>query len=106
MRNEYTDIFKQYKLPIGRIVGWSKSGYRNEHPDNTVIFNANIITEKSGKIWYGDIDVTVSFDNLKDIANELNEDLYILSEHDARFENENKSFSFYKDLAIVVIKSK
>ena len=64
------------------------------------------ITKKSGKIWYGDVDITMEFDNLKSIADELKEDLYILYESDARFEHENAGFNFWKSRAVAVIKTK
>jgi len=101
---DYDKIFREHKLYVGRMVGGSKSGYRHSHPDNLVVFNANIITKKSGKIWYGDIDITVSFETLKDIADELKEDLYILRESDARFENEKSGFKIWKSKAVEVIK--
>lgn len=71
----------------GRMISGSKSGYRERHPDNLAIFNANICVEKS-KIWFGDIDLTLSADDLKSIAAETGETLYVLYEMDARFENE------------------
>lgn len=102
----YLDVFKNHGFFPGRLICASKSGYYDKHPNNLIVFNSNVITKKSGKVWYGDLDVTLDFDNLKNVADELNEDLYILREMDARFENENKSFNFYKEKAITVIKCK
>ena len=73
----------------GNMVSGSKSGYRKAFPKNLVIFNANLCT-KEGKIWYGDIDITIKKDVLIELAYELNETLYILYEMDCRFENEYK----------------
>lgn len=72
----------------GRMISGSKSGYRRRFPDNFPVFNANICTKESGKIWYGDLDIVTDFDVLVKCAKEVKEDLYILSEMDARFENE------------------
>lgn len=72
----------------GRMISGSKSGYRRVYPENFVIFNANLCTQKE-KIWYGDLDLTKDKDILSEIAKELNETLYVLYEMDARFENEN-----------------
>jgi hypothetical protein len=76
------------KLGIsGRMISGSKSGYRERKPNNLAIFNANICVEKT-KIWYGDIDLTESIDDLKMIAIQTGETLYVLYEMDARFEHE------------------
>ncbi len=74
----------------GRMVGYSKSRYRYNNSNNLIVFNANICTKSQGKIWYGDLDITKDLDLLKTIAKEINEDIIILSEHNARFENELK----------------
>jgi hypothetical protein len=94
-------ILEDYGFRIGCMISGSKSGYYDKYPDNVVYFNANIITE-DGKIWWGDIDVTKSEDVLKKVAKEANKDLFILSEMDARFENENDSVSKLKSKARVI----
>lgn len=86
-------LIEQYETAIqklgmnGNLISWSKSGYRKDNPDNIVVFNANVCTE-DGKIWYGDMDVTISEQTLKNLAKELNQDVYVLREHDGRFDNE------------------
>lgn len=102
----YIEIFRKYNFHIGRMISGSKSAYLDRYPEHLVIFNANIFTKKSGKIWFGDLDVTLDFDNLKEIADELNEDLYILREMDGRFENENIKFKEVKKVAVEIIKCK
>ena len=103
---DYIEVFEKHGLNISNIVSGSKSQYKNKYPDNLVIFNSNVITEKSGKIWYGDLDITLSFDILKNIADELKEDLYILYEMDGRFTNDNKPFKYYKSKAKTIIKTR
>jgi hypothetical protein len=71
----------------GRMISGSKSGYRNRFPDNRPVFNANVCVE-SGKIWYGDLDLTLDGEKLQQLADELDEKVYVLYEMDARFENE------------------
>ena len=71
----------------GAMITESKSGYRERNPENLAIFNANVCT-KDEKIWWGDLDVTKSQNLLEDLAYILNEDIYVLYEMDARFENE------------------
>ena len=102
---DYYSVFDKNGLMMGRMVGGSKLTYSQQYPDHQVVFNANIITKKHGKIWYGDLDMTLDFDDLKNVADELGEDLYILREHDARFENENLKFKEYAKMAVEIIKT-
>lgn len=75
-------------LPDARMISGSKSSYSRQYPDHVVIFNANLCTRANGKIWYGDIDLTVDADKLLALRAQLGEDVFILYEMDARFENE------------------
>lgn len=71
----------------GKLISGSKSGYKNLYPNNLVVFNSNICTEK-GKFWYGDIDASKSLKDLIILAKEIGETVYVLYEMDGRFENE------------------
>ena len=71
----------------GRMISFSKSGYIRKNPDNLVVFNSNVCTDE-GRIWHGDIDVTLSYDSLSDLARETGKTVYVLMEMDGRFENE------------------
>ena len=97
------EMFMNHELMMGRMISGSKSYYSKEHPDNLVVFNANIVIESRGKIWYGDLDVTKDYENLEKVAEALEEPLYILREMDARFENEEAGFKFWKNKAVAVI---
>lgn len=94
------DIFEKHGLNIARMLAWSKSRYREEYPDHVVVFNANVFTESSGKVWHGDLDLTLDGDVLKSIAKEIGEPLYVLYEMDGRFENENLEFEKVKEKAV------
>ena len=83
------DIIKEILGHNSKIISFSKSFYREKYPDNIVVFNSNICT-KNEKIWYGDIDITIDLNNLIKLAKNINDDIYILREYDARFENETK----------------
>jgi hypothetical protein len=83
------DIFKNYDFYFGRMISGSKSGYREKYPDNEIYFNANIFVLGEGKVWWGDLDLTLDEKNLKCVARDLGKDLFILREMDGRFENEN-----------------
>lgn len=84
------DLFQSEGLIPGRMISGSKSGYRRMYPDNEVYFNANIVIESLGKIWYGDLDIDVDRNKLEKVARKLNEPIYVLSEMDCRFGNETK----------------
>ncbi len=78
------NFFKQ-----GRMISSSKTSYMATHPDDLVVFNANIISDKTmQKIWHGDLNVTEDTEALMALADELQTTLYVLREMDARFENE------------------
>jgi hypothetical protein len=77
-------LFEKHKLSVGRIFG-SKTGYHRSHPKNIYIPNANICTKEHGKIWYGDLDLTVDAETLKKISKKLKTPLYVFYEMDARW---------------------
>jgi hypothetical protein len=62
--------------------------YFSAHPDNLVVFNGNVCTD-DGKIWYGDLDITKDEDKLTELASKLGCRIYVLREHDGRFDNED-----------------
>lgn len=68
----------------GRMVGGSKSMYRDAHPNNIVYFNACIFNEKLKQIWWGDIDITKDKKVLRKIAKESKEKFYVTPEHPFR----------------------
>ena len=74
-----------------RLLCGSKSTYSNRYPKNVVFFNANLIDEKFGKIWYGDLDLTVDGRILINLAQNYGTTLYVLREMDGRFENDKLS---------------
>jgi len=72
----------------GRMLTGSKGNYLAKHPDHVAVFNANLCVKSKGKIWYGDVDLTLDAKDLKRFAAEQGEDIYVLRELDARFEYE------------------
>jgi hypothetical protein len=98
-------LFAKYGLMTGRMISGSKSGYKEKYPNNKVVFNANIVTKSRGKIWYGDLDLTLDTAQLMNVARELKEPLYVLYEMDARFENEDQPFKFYENKAVAKIEA-
>ena len=97
-------LFMSNHLMMGRMIGGSKSGYMESHPNNDVVFNANIIIPSKGKVWHGDLDVTLDKEYLQNVAKALEEDLYILGEHDARWGEEDKPTKVLMARARYVIK--
>jgi len=87
------ESFKAKGFVIGRMLSFSKTQYRNANPNSVVYFNANIVTVNDGKIWYGDIDLTIDGNKLKELASELNQTIFVLKEMDCRFETANESIN-------------
>lgn len=78
--------------PSGRMICWDTDTYVKEHPNDEVVFNANLcmltIQPKRRKLWYGDLNLTKENDILQEIADFCREPIYILSELDGRYEYE------------------
>ena len=66
------------------------SGSKTAFPDHKVVWNSNVCTKEHGKIWFGDLDLTVNENKIKELAQKLNIRVYVLYEMDARFDNELK----------------
>jgi hypothetical protein len=88
-RREIANVINEKLGYMGRMISGDKCSYNRKFPDNIVVFNANVFVEGIGKVWYGDIDVTRDSPILFDISNTIGKDLYILREHDGRFDKEN-----------------
>lgn len=101
--DSYYKIFDNHGLMMGRMICGSKSLYREKYPNHKVCFNSNVVAKTHGKIWYGDLDLTLDREKLQEIANMLNDTLYVLYEMDGRFENENQPIEFYKNKALDTI---
>jgi len=84
------NLLEGNNLRMGRMLSYSKSQYREDNPHSVCYFNANIVTARDGKIWFGDLDLTKDGPMLKTIAKEVGQTIYILREMDCRFENEDK----------------
>jgi hypothetical protein len=90
---EVQQFFNAHSFHNGRMIGGSKTGYRNMHPDDLIIFNANVLMPGHGKVWYGDLNLTEDYLVLREIAQNLNTELYVLRESHARFGEEDKSLT-------------
>ncbi len=71
----------------GRMITLSKSGYHRACPDHLPIFNASVCVQ-AGTIWQGDLDLTLDEPLLAALSEQLGEVVYVLYEHDGRFEYE------------------
>ncbi len=74
----------------GIMLSGSKLAYSQQHPDHEVYYNANLFVEGYGKLWFGDVDLTRDADKLQALADEIGACVYILYEHDGRFDTENR----------------
>jgi hypothetical protein len=81
---------EQFLGTAGRMIAGSKSDYTAELPNNVPVFNANVCTKDRGKIWFGDLDITLDEQKLVELAAALGEQIYVLYERGARFGNEDR----------------
>ena len=90
--NEIIDAFQKHRLILGRMISGSKSGYFQKYPKHDVLFNANIFISSTGKVWWGDLDITLDNKNLQEVCNELGEELIVVQEMLGRFGAENNPY--------------
>lgn len=89
-KNAFTIIAEKHLGYSGMMLSGSKSGYRKVYPSHVPIFNANVCTKEDGKIWHGDLDLTLDSDKLIKLSSELKKTVYVLYEMDGRFGNADK----------------
>ena len=65
----------------GRTLSTGKVQFKKDNPDNAIIFNACLCTDKH-VLWYGDIDLSVDEGAIGSIAREIDKNIYILTEVD------------------------
>ncbi len=87
LATRHADAITAHLGPPGRMVGLSKSGYMTAHPQHMAIFNANVCFGE-GKVWWGDIDLTIDEHSLEALAARTRETVYVLHESDGRFRHE------------------
>lgn len=104
MNHVYHEEITTYLGIPGKMISSSKSGYRQENPTSLVLFNANVcfLVEEAGpkilglfktrkitaeKVWHGDIDITKSRIDLKNLAACTGNSIVVLHEMDGRFDN-------------------
>lgn len=71
----------------------SKTTYRNNNPNNLIVFNSNLYIKYKHeyiKVWYGDIDITKKYQELIHLYQDIKLPFYILYEMDGRFNNEDQ----------------
>lgn len=94
---ELQKVFESNGFYTSRMLSGSKSFYRSKYPSNEVYFNANIFIEGIGKVWYGDIDLTLDSEKLQEVANQIKKPFFVLSEMSGRFEFQDRED--YKEVA-------
>ena len=96
MMRELT-VLEKHGFRNGRLIGWSKSGYRRTFPNHNVVFNANIFTQ-SGIEFHGDLDITIDCLPLQRACNELGEEMIVLYESHG-WGAEDKTYEELQELA-------
>lgn len=75
---------KDHLMRYGRLLSMHKIAPEGQ----TCVWNANLVTKEQGKIWYGDINLTTEGEYVAALAEELKQTIYVLREHDCRFDTE------------------
>lgn len=75
-----TDALEKNGLGSGRMIGHSKSGYRDAHPDGMPIFNACIYDANAVQTWWGDLDIVEDMENLQKSSNDTGQTFYVTTE--------------------------
>lgn len=91
IHNKYTDLIIEKVGRLDKMISGSKSWYIKNYRKNLFVFNSNIIINGE-KVWYGDIDLSISKNDLQSIAKQENVDIYVLYESDGRFKYEDKPY--------------
>jgi hypothetical protein len=82
-------------LPNGRMISWSKSGYRRNHPNHLTVFNGTIADDTGAGLWWGDLDLTIDESRLVQLAADLYTSLHVFHEGDwPRFGHEDRVSDF------------
>ncbi len=92
--------FSAYGFYDARMLESHKWEYTEEHQDDLIVFNANVLMPGYGKVWFGDLNLTEDYKTLKKISDSLNTTFYILWEMDARFGEETKPLKELLDKAV------
>lgn len=79
------EVERQLRAP-GRMIG-SKTGYRDDHPDNLAVFNAQVFVG-STRVWSGDLDVTLDQRQLATLSRRLGYPVSVC--HEQRFASETR----------------
>tara|TARA_Y100000310_G_scaffold194267_1_gene194249 strand:- start:283 stop:705 length:423 start_codon:yes stop_codon:yes gene_type:complete len=92
--------FDAFDFDYARMIGGSKWEYSDKHRGDLIVFNANVLMPGYGKVWYGDLNLTEDYLVLREIAETLNTDLYVLWESDGRFGKEKEPLNELLDKAV------
>lgn len=94
--NDTSNLLIESGFRLGRQLSAHKTA-----PEGCVcVWNANILTESEGKVWFGDLNITRDGDRLRSIALQIGEPLYILREMDSRFGTEDLPIEFLISKAV------
>jgi hypothetical protein len=91
---EIEKIFHDHGFMYGRMISGSKSGYRERHPKNDVIFNARIFTPKHGNVFWGDLDITLDNTALQEVCEKIGEEMIVTTESVSWYAEDKK----YEDI--------
>ncbi len=86
----------------GRMLSGSKRAQVTKEGTHLTIFNSNVFVDGVGKVWFGDIDLVFKEEDLHKLAISFGKKVYVLHEHDGRFENENRPDGEVASVAVYI----
>lgn len=98
LKQTYFFYIHQHLGPEGRMLAASKSQYRQEHPEDLVLFNAYVCTENE-VLWCGDFNASKTLLEVVALSKSLNLPLYLLPEMDVRMD---KTFDPQKAVLMIL----
>jgi hypothetical protein len=96
------DALRQHGIQEGRLIAFSKTGYRQRHPDHQIICNAMIFTRHLLVLRMVDLDLMLDGPTLTAVAKVLGEDLFVLPQGDPDFSWQPSSIPLRQDLGNAV----
>ena len=79
--NQILDVLRQHGFAEGRLIAFSKSGYRKYYRSHFVVFNAQIFSRRSRVLKTADLDLTLDAEKLTQAARATGENFFVLEEN-------------------------
>jgi hypothetical protein len=79
--NQILAVLRQHGFAEGRLIAFSKSGYRKYYRGHFVVFNAQIFSRRGRVLKTADLDLTLDAEKLNAAARVVGENFFVLEEN-------------------------